>query len=98
ASRTLTAEIRDAAGNLLTGDNSTSVAFTQTGGAATLTGLGSVTASGGIASKSVTAVLAGAITLGADATSLTADAQSFTVVPGAADHVAFTSSAADLAS
>src|SRR5207253_633045 len=89
ATRTLTAEVRDAAGNLVTGDSSTSVAFAKTSGAGTLGGLGSATATAGIASKSVTAVLAGPVTLGTSATGLTGDAQNLTVVPGAADHLSF---------
>src|SRR5439155_1386923 len=64
----------------------------------TLTGLGSATASSGVASKTVAGGLVGALTLGAAASGLTDDAQSFVVVTGPADHLTFTSSAADLTS
>ncbi len=98
AGRTLTAEVRDAANNVLTGDNSTSVTFTKTAGAGTLTGLGAATAASGISSKSVTAVLAGSITVTASAAGLTSGTTTFTIDPGAADHLAVTSSTANLAS
>ena len=96
--RTVTAEVRDAAGNLVTGDSSTSVTFAKTGGAGTVTGLGSATASSGVTSKSVTAQLAGPITIQATAAGLASDSTTFTIVPGAADHLTITSSAANLAS
>ena len=98
AGRTLTAEVRDAANNVLTGDNSTSVTFAKTAGAGTLTGLGAATAASGVASKAVTAVLAGSITVTASATGLTSGTTTFTIDPGAADHLTFTSSTANLAS
>src|SRR6185369_16620688 len=59
AARDITAEIRDANGNLLTGDNTTSITFSKTSGAGTVAGLGSATASSGVATKTVTGVLAG---------------------------------------
>src|SRR5207253_1272549 len=51
-----------------------------------------------VASKSVSGGLAGSITITASASSLTFGTTTFTIVAGAADHLAFTSSAADLAS
>ncbi|MES1247893.1 MAG: invasin domain 3-containing protein, partial [Actinomycetota bacterium] len=98
ATRTLTAEIRDANDNLVTGDNSTSVTFAKTTGAGTVTGLGSATASGGIISLTVTGNAAGAIAIGATSGSLTSDSTTFTIVPGAAAKVVVTSSTADLSS
>src|SRR5207247_5262788 len=89
-------ELRDAAGNLETGDNATVVAFAKTVGAGSVTGLGTSTASGGVASKAVSGLLAGSITVTASAGSLT-DATTFVVVPGARDHLTLTSSTADLA-
>ncbi|MES1248353.1 MAG: invasin domain 3-containing protein, partial [Actinomycetota bacterium] len=98
ATRTLTAEIRDANDNLVTSDNSTSLTFAKTTGAGTLTGLGSATATNGVVSLTVTGKDAGAITVGATGGSLTGDSTSFTVVPGAAAKVVVTSGTADLAS
>ena len=98
ASRGITAEVRDAAGNLVSTDNSTSVAFTKTAGTGTVTGLAPATAVNGVATDTVTGVLAGSITLKAHATGLTDDTTTFTVVAGAADHLTITSSTADLAS
>src|SRR5439155_19786 len=96
--RTLTVEIRDAAGNLESGDNTTVVTFAKTSGTGTVTGLGPATSSGGVASQTVTGALAGTATITATANSLTADSSTFTVVAGQADHLTFTSSIADLAS
>ena len=59
ATRTLTAEIRDSAGNVLTGDSSTSVTFAKTSGAGTVTGLGTATAASGVATKTITAASRG---------------------------------------
>src|SRR6185437_6176295 len=61
--RTLTAEVRDVNGNLETGDNSTVVTFAKTAGSGTVTGLGTATASGGVATLAVTGQTAGAITI-----------------------------------
>ncbi len=98
ATRDITAEIRDANGNLETGDNTTSVDFTKTLGAGTVTGLTSVTAVNGLATDTVTGVAAGSITLKTHATGLTDDATTFTIVPGAADHLTITSATTNLAS
>ncbi len=96
--RGITAQVRDAAGNLETADNSTSVDFTKTAGTGTVTGLTSVTAASGVATDTVTGVLAGSITLQAHATGLTDDTTTFTVVAGAADHLTITSATGNLAS
>src|SRR5207253_1845792 len=96
--RTLTVEVRDASENVVTGDNTTSVAFAKSSGAGTVTGLGSATAASGIASKSVTGAVAGSITIGATATGLTGDSTIFALARGAVTYLAFTSSYADLQS
>jgi hypothetical protein len=98
ATKTLTVEIRDANDHLVTSDNSTVVTFAQTSGAGSVTGLGGATASGGIAQKTVTGASAGAVTITATVAGLTSDSSAFAVDPGAADHLKFTSSTADLAS
>src|SRR5205085_1430079 len=66
-------------------------------GAGTVTGLGTATASGGVASKTVTGALAGSITITASANSLNAGTTTFAIVAGPATHLTFTSSSADLA-
>ena len=83
--RTLGATVEDAAGNTLTGDNSTSVSFAQTAGAGAVSGTGSATAASGVAQKTVTGTTAGALTVTATSGALTADAISFTVVAGSVD-------------
>src|SRR5207237_5831073 len=67
-------------------------------GTGTVTGLGTATASGGVATKVVTGAVAGSITITASAASLTSDSTTFGLVAGAADHLAFTSSTGDLGS
>src|SRR6185369_7696126 len=71
ATRDITAEIRDATGNLLNTDNTTSITFSKSAGTGTATGLGSATAAAGIATKTVTGALAGSVTLTAHTGSLT---------------------------
>src|SRR5205807_1153052 len=82
--RTLTVEIRDSAGNLVTGDNLTVVTFAKTSGSGSVTGLGTATASGGVATHSITGALAGTITITASTASLTSDSTTFRIEPGAA--------------
>lgn len=96
AARTLTAELRDAFGNVVTSDNSTVVTFAKTAGAGSLTGLSTATASSGIASKSVTGNLAGSVTVTASASGLTSGTTTFTVTAGAATHLTFTSATGTL--
>ena len=79
---TLTATIEDANGNTVTSDNSTVVAFAKTGGAGTVTGLGTATATGGVATKAVTNRLAGQIDLDAQAAGLTTGTASYTIAIG----------------
>ena len=73
--RTLTATIEDADGaTVTTGPDSTlSVSFATTGGPGTVTGLGSATASNGVATTIVTGDLAGPITSGKPAPFIAAD-------------------------
>src|SRR4029079_811512 len=98
STKVLTAEIRDAAGNVTTGDNSTVVTFAKTSGGGTLTGLGTATASAGVASLTVTGQTAGAITATVSTSGLTSDSSSFSVTVGPADHLTFTSSSAGVVS
>ena len=79
---TLTATIQDAHGNTVTSDSSTVVAFAKTGGPGTVTGLGSATASNGVATKTVTNKLAGQIDLDAQVAGLTTGTGSYTIVTG----------------
>src|SRR5206468_4430324 len=98
ATKTLTAEVRDANNNLETADNSTVVTFAKTAGSGTITGLGTATASGGVASLTVTGQTVGAITITASKTGLTSDSSSFSVTVGAADHLTYTSDTAGVTS
>ena len=79
---TLTATIKDANGNTVTSDSSTVVAFAKTGGAGTVTGLGTATASSGVATRNVTNMLAGQIDLDAQAAGLTTGTTSYTITAG----------------
>ena len=54
ATRVLTATIQDAAGNTVTSDNTTVVAFAKASGAGTVTGTGNATAVAGVATKTIT--------------------------------------------
>src|SRR5207247_4292329 len=74
ATRTLTVQIRDAAGNVASGDNTTVVPVAKTTGTGTVTGLGTATAAGGVASKTVSGALAGSITIPASASALNSNA------------------------
>src|SRR5206468_8329307 len=82
--------IEDATGNVVTTDNSTVVTFSKSYETGTLLGLGSATASSGIATKTVTGVLSGSITLTAHSGSLTDGTTTFTVVAGTATQVVVT--------
>ena len=98
ATRTLTAEVRDAAGNLVPGDNGRSISFAKSAGAGTVTGLGAAATSNGVAQLSVTGAVAGAITIDATAAGLADGSTAFTIVPGAPDHLTITSGTSNLAS
>ena len=67
ATRVLTATIQDAAGNTVASDNTTVVAFGKTLGSGSVTGTGTATASGGVATKTITGALAGSVTMEASA-------------------------------
>jgi hypothetical protein len=85
--RTFTATIEDAEGDtVMTGaDSSRSVTFSQTGGSGSVTGLGSVTASGGVATDVITGGTLGLVTLQSTATltqgATRSNTLSFTVNP-----------------
>jgi hypothetical protein len=103
--RTVTATIRDAAGNAVTSgaDSSVSVTFGQLSGSGSVTGLGSSTASAGVATKTVTGSIAGPVDLRATATlsgpgSTNSNLLSFTVTFGTATQIALSGSNPDLAS
>src|SRR6185295_3533312 len=85
---TLTATIEDAHGNTVTSDSSTVVSFAKTGGAGTVTGLGSSTAASGVATKSVTNRLAGPIDVDAQAAGLATGTASYTIIIGAVSAAA----------
>ena len=63
ATRVLTATLRDAAGNVAVTDSSTVVNFTKASGAGTVTGTGTATAANGVATKTVTGALVGAVVM-----------------------------------
>ncbi len=58
----MTATIQDAAGNTVTSDNTTVVAFAKASGAGTVTGTGNDAAIDGVATKTVTGGLVGSVT------------------------------------
>jgi hypothetical protein len=70
STRTLTATIQDTNGNTVTTgpDSTLSVTFAKTSGTGSVTGLGSSTAVGGVATLTVTGGLAGSVTITASAT------------------------------
>ncbi|MGH3071841.1 MAG: beta strand repeat-containing protein [Gaiellaceae bacterium] len=93
ANRVLTATIQDAAGNTVTSDNSTVVAFAKASGAGTVTGSGNATASNGVATKTITGALAGSVTTEATSAGLTTGALgAFDVVHGAGAQIQLTDS------
>ena len=79
---TLTATVVDAHGNTVASDGSTVVGFAKAGGAGTVTGLGTATASSGVATKAIANALAGPISLEASAGGLTPGTTGYTIVPG----------------
>ena len=105
ATRVITATIQDASGNTVTtgSDSSLSVTFAKTAGSGTVTGLTSVSASGGIATDTVTGGLAGSVSIGASATAAGGGISqvspvTFTVVAGSASTIAISSGASQTAS
>ena len=71
ATRVLTATIQDAAGNTVSGDNTTVVTFGKQSGAGTVTGTGTATAASGVATKTITGALVGSVTMEATSIGLT---------------------------
>ena len=95
----LTATIQDAAGNTVTSDNTTVVNFAKQSGAGTVSGTGTATAASGVATKTITGVLVGAVVMEATAGGLTTGTLgSFTVVHGAATQIALTGATTNLTS
>src|SRR4029450_13611345 len=93
------ATIKDAAGNTVTSDNTTVIAFAKASGTGTVTGTGTDTAVAGIATKTVPGQLIGSVTMEATSTGLTTGTLgAFTVVHGAAADIDLTGSTADLTS
>ena len=89
--RVLTATIKDAAGNTVTSDNTTVVDFAKASGAGTVSGTGTDTAVAGVATKTITGVLAGSVSMEATSTGLTTGTLgAFTVVHGAAADIVLT--------
>src|SRR5437899_3780309 len=105
ATRPLTATIQDVNGNTITtgADSTLSVTYAKTAGIGTVTGLGSATASAGVATLTVTGNAPGSITITASATgsagALTPGSGNpitFNVVTGAASKLALSGSTANL--
>ena len=95
----LTATIQDAAGNTVTSDNTTVVAFAKASGAGTVTGTGNDTAVAGVATKTITGQLVGSVTMEATSAGLTTGTLgAFTVVHGAATQIALTGATTNLTS
>jgi hypothetical protein len=88
--RIITAEIRDANGNIVTSDNSTLVTFDQTAGTGSVSGTGAAFASAGLATITVTGAAAGMVTITASANGLTSGTSTFNVTPGAASQLVYT--------
>jgi hypothetical protein len=95
--RTFTATVEDAAGNTVTDgvDSTVSVSFAQTAGAGSLSGTGSAPATAGVATKSLTGVLAGSVTVRASATlsvpgATSSNALTFNVVAGPVSQLVVT--------
>jgi hypothetical protein len=94
----VTVDVRDAADNLVA-SSAADVSLAQAGGAGTVTGVPStIHALAGVATFPVTGATAGAVQLQASAGGVQPASSSFSVVPGAPDHLTFVSSTADLAS
>lgn len=102
ATRTLTATLEDAAGNVATNDSSDTVTFGATAGPGTVTGLTTVTVSAGVATDTVTGALAGSVRLDATGTyggtAVTSNSLAFTVTFGAASQIVLSGSTTALQS
>ncbi len=92
--RTLTAELRDTTGAVMTNDSTTPITLTKTGAGA-VAGLTTVTAAAGIISAGVTATTSGSITItGAYDSTVNSGSTTFTIQPY---HIVITSSTSPLA-
>src|SRR5205807_155120 len=100
-SRDYTATVKDAAGNTVTGFSG-DVTFAKTTGAGTVSGLGTQAASAGVATKTLTGVLVGSITIkasiGTGPSLIDSNTLTFTVVHGAPSSVALAGAVTDLTS
>ena len=93
--RTLTAELRDSVGAIMTNDSTTPITLTKTGTGG-VSGLTTVTAAAGIISAAVTATTGGAIAItGAYNSTVTSGSTTFTIQPY---HIVITSSSSPLPS
>src|SRR5206468_2937439 len=98
--RTVTATIYDLNNNVVTSgpDSTLSIAFAKTNiGGGSVTGTGTASAVAGVATKTLTGVTVGLVTIGAGHGRIR-DSLSFTVVHAAANHISLTGSTADLIS
>jgi hypothetical protein len=92
--RTLTAELRDTTGAIMTDDSTTPITLTKTG-AGDVAGLTTATAAAGIISAAVTATASGSITItGAYNSTVTSGSTAFAIQPY---HIVITSSTSPLA-
>ena len=92
--RTLTAELRDTTGAIMTNDSTTPITLTKTGAGA-VAGLTTATAAAGIISAAVTATTGGSITItGAYNSTVTSGSTTFTIQPY---HIVISSSTSPLA-
>ncbi|MEE4638343.1 MAG: invasin domain 3-containing protein [Wenzhouxiangella sp.] len=96
--QTLSVEVVDANGNLVSDDTGRTISFEQSSGSGSVTGLADVTSASGQASLIVTGNAAGPVTLTASATGLDDGATEFTVVPGPVAELAFIGTVAELPS
>jgi hypothetical protein len=94
-SKTLTAELRDSVGAIMTDDSTTPITLTQSGTGSVI-GLSTVTASAGIISSAVTGTTGGSVTIsGAYNSTVTSGSTTFTIQPY---HIVITSSSSPLPS
>ena len=96
STRNVTALVEDAFNNPVVGQ---SVAFSQTSGAGTVTGTGSFsTDATGVATDTVTGVLAGSVTISGTTTGTPGDSATFPVVAGTPVHLSLTGLTTNLGS
>jgi len=88
-SRSFTATLTDARGNVTTNVDDSVITFSQTAGNGAVSGLGNTTATDGVAARTVTATTAGSVTLRA-ATGALSDDTTFPVVAAAASQLTIT--------